>query len=67
MFRYGNRTEGTRNSPQATRHFQSSGLDLRSHSVGASFAGVVVAAQVGVCVERIEGASVFSEFADPAG
>jgi hypothetical protein len=67
MFRYGNRAEGTRNSPQATRHFQSSGLDLRSHSAGASFAGVVDAFEDGIGAQRIEGAFVFSEFADSAG
>ena len=67
MFRYGNRTEGTRNSPQATRHFQSSGLDLRSYDAGSSFAGLVVADQVGCSAEGGEGAFVFSKFADLVG
>jgi hypothetical protein len=67
MFRYGNRTEGTRNSPQATRHFQSSGLDLRPDGFGAPFTGVVVAAQNRIAAEAVAGDFVFSEFADPIG
>jgi hypothetical protein len=67
MFRYGNRTEGTRNSPQATRHFQSSGLGLRSYDASASFAGVVVAVEDGIGAEGVAGAFVFSEFADLVG
>jgi hypothetical protein len=67
MFRYGNRAKGTRYPLRATRYFQSSALDLRPNRAGASFAGVVVADQVGFGAEGVSGAFVFSEFADQFG